>query len=265
MTSTDDTPIPGYPDLLRFDGRNLAVVGAGQGIGRQATHALAACGARVFCIDNQEQLAKEVAEEVGGIPHVMDATRRPEVEEGVSRAVDEMGGLDGVIDIIGMARYERFLETSDETWDWTFDIVLRHAFLFGQEAGRVMAGDGGGAMVFVASVSGLTSAPVHSPYGAAKAGLMSLVRSMAVELGPSGIRVNAVAPGVVWTPRVSEILGEEGRQRQSGNSPLRRVAEPPDIAAGALFLASDLAGYVSGHTLVVDGGVGAKFPYPMGM
>jgi hypothetical protein len=118
-------------------------------------------------------------------------------------------------------------------------------------------------MVFVASVSGITSAPRHSAYGAAKAGLMSLVRTGAVELGPSGIRVNAVAPGVVWTPRVSAFLGDEGHQRNVVNTPLRRVAQPADIAAALLFFASDLAAYVTGQTLTVDGGVGAKFPYPM--
>ena len=118
-------------------------------------------------------------------------------------------------------------------------------------------------MVFVASVSGITSAPRHAAYGAAKAGLMSLVRTGAVELGPHGIRVNAVAPGVVWTPRVSAYLGEPGRERNIANTPLRRVAQPADIAAALLFLASDLAAYVTGQTLAVDGGVGAKFPYPM--
>jgi NAD(P)-dependent dehydrogenase (short-subunit alcohol dehydrogenase family) len=112
-------------------------------------------------------------------------------------------------------------------------------------------------------VSGITAAPLHAAYGAAKAGLMALVKSAAVELGPSNIRVNAVAPGVVWTPRVSGYLGDEGRARNSENAPLRRVALPEDIASALLFLASDLAGYVTGQTLVVDGGVGAKFPYPM--
>jgi NAD(P)-dependent dehydrogenase (short-subunit alcohol dehydrogenase family) len=104
---------------------------------------------------------------------------------------------------------------------------------------------------------------IRVEYGAAKAGLISLVRSAAVELGPAGVRVNAVAPGVVWTPRVSEILGEAGRRRQSENAPLRRVALPADIAACVLFLVSDLAVYVTGQTLPVDGGVSVKFPYPM--
>lgn len=265
MTSTDDSPVPAYPDLLRLDNRGFVVAGAGQGIGRQTAHALASAGAKVFCIDAVDDLAKEIADEVGGIPHVIDVTKRDQVDDAVGEAQHQLGTIDGLVDIIGMARYEPFLETSDDTWDWTFDIVLRHAFYLGRRAGAVMADQGHGTMVFIASVSGLTSAPLHSPYGAAKAALMSLVRSMAVELGPRGVRVNAVAPGVVWTPRVRQILGEEGRRAQADNSPLRRVAEPQDVAAGAMFLASDMAAYVNGHTLVVDGGVGAKFPYPMGV
>jgi len=263
MTSSDDTPVPDYPSRLRLDGRRFVVVGAGQGIGRQTSHALASVGARVACVDLDADLAREVAGEVDGVPVVGDATTR----SGATRIFDEaatvLGGLDGVVDIVGMARYATLLEVADEDWDWHFDIVLRHAYLTVQLAGRVLAAGTGGVLTFVASVSGLTSAPRHAAYGAAKAGLMALVRSAAVELGPAGVRVNAVAPGVVWTPRVSAILGDEGRARNVANTPLRRVALPADIADALLFLSSDLAAYVSGQTLVVDGGVAAKFPYPM--
>jgi NAD(P)-dependent dehydrogenase (short-subunit alcohol dehydrogenase family) len=263
MTGADDAPVPPYADQLRLDGRGFVVVGAGQGIGRQSTHALAACGARTFCIDNDEQLAKEIAEEVDGIPWVADARDRSDAEAAVEEARHRLGRIDGLVDIVGMARYRDLLETTDEDWEWTFDMVLRHAFLFSQLVGRAMAEDGGGVMVFVASVSGVTGAPRHAAYGAAKAGLMNWVRSLAVELGPSGIRANAVAPGVVMTPRVSGYLSEEGRKLQRENAPLRRVADPSDIASAVLFLASDLSSYVTGQTLVVDGGVSAKFPYPM--
>lgn len=105
---------------------------------------------------------------------------------------------------------------------------------------------------------------MHAAYGAFKAALMSMVRSAAVEMGPSGVRVNAVAPGVVWTPRVSEFAGEEGRLRNEAHTPLRRVALPADIAAALLFLCGDLADYISGQTLIVDGGVSAKFGYEFG-
>lgn len=263
MTSTDDSPVPDYTGLLRLDGRRFVVVGAGQGIGRQSAHALASLGARLVCVDNREDLAAEIAEEVGGVPCVADATKREDAQTAIDLAVSELGGLDGLVDIVGMARYLDAVETSDEDWEWTFDVVLRHAFVFSQAAAKQMKD--GGAMVFVASVSGITSAPRHAAYGAAKAGLMSWVRSLAVELGPQKIRVNAVAPGVVWTPRISQFLGEKGRKLQSDNAPLGRVAEPRDIAAAIAFLASDLADYVTGQTLVVDGGVGVKFPYPMGV
>ncbi|MGZ4128636.1 MAG: SDR family NAD(P)-dependent oxidoreductase [Actinomycetota bacterium] len=263
MTSSDDSEVPSYTDLLKLDGRGFIVVGAGQGIGRQTAHALAQAGARVFCIDNQKELADEIAAEVGGVACVADARNRDDVERAVSDAQNTFGRIHGLVDIVGMARYVTLLDTSDEDWNWTFDMVLRHAFLFSQAAGRAMASSGGGSMVFVASVSGISSAPRHAAYGAAKAGLMSWVRTLAVELGPSGVRANAVAPGMVWTPRISKFVGDKGKKANEENTPLGRVAVPPDIASAILFLCSDLSSYVTGQTLVVDGGVGAKFPYPL--
>jgi NAD(P)-dependent dehydrogenase (short-subunit alcohol dehydrogenase family) len=271
VTRTDDTDVPDYPGLLRLDGRRFVVIGAGQGIGRQASHALAQAGARLVVVDKDPDLAADIAAEVDATAWSGDATDRDEVARLASSAVDALGGIDGLVDIIGMAQYASLLDVSDEIWEWEHDICLRHAWLAMQTLGKAMtsgpggrAGEGpGGAMVFVASVSGMTGAPLHAAYGAFKAGLIGLVRSAAVELGPLGVRVNAVAPGVVWTPRVSAFLGEEGRRRNSDNAPLRRVALPADIAGALLFLASDLSGYVNGQTLVVDGGVGVKFPYPL--
>ena len=263
MTSSDDSQVPSYTDLLRLDGRGFIVVGAGQGIGRQAVHALSQAGAKVFCIDNVKELADEVASEVGGVPYVADARDRSSVEQAVTDASSALGHIDGLVDIVGMARYVTLLETSDEDWDWTFGMVLRHAFLFSQAVGRAMAAGGGGSMVFVASVSGITSAPRHAAYGAAKAGLMSWVRTLAVELGPQKVRANAVAPGMVWTPRISKFVGDKGKKLNEENTPLGRVAVPTDIASAILFLCSDLSSYITGQTLVVDGGVGSKFPYPL--
>jgi NAD(P)-dependent dehydrogenase (short-subunit alcohol dehydrogenase family) len=261
MTSTDDTPVPDYGELTRLDGRGFVVVGAGQGIGRQTSHALHQAGAKLFLIDNQQDLAKEIADEVNGTPWAADARDRGDVEKAVSEARKALGRIHGLVDIVGMARWGEILDVSDEDFDWTFGMVLRHAFLFSQAAGKAMASDGGGVMTFVASVSGLTSAPKHAPYGAAKAGLMSWVRTLAVELGPKNIRANAVAPGFVWTPRISKLISEDAKKVSERNVPLARVAMPKDIASAILFLSSDLASYVNGVTLVVDGGVEAKFGY----
>lgn len=263
MTRTDDSPVPDYQGRLRLDGRSFVVIGAGQGIGRQATHALAAAGARTVCVDREPELAQDVAAEVDGVPWSGDATDRTDVERLFAEAENALGKVDGIVDIVGMARYASLLDTDDESWDWHHDIVLRHAYLALTVGAPALQRAGGGSAVFVASVSGLTAAPLHAAYGAAKAGLMALVRSAAVELGPTGVRVNAVAPGAVWTPRVSAMLGEEGRERNAKLAPLRRVALPEDIAAALLYFASDLSSYVTGQTLVVDGGVSAKFPYPM--
>lgn len=262
MTRTDDTEVPDYLGRLRLDGQGFVVLGAGQGIGRQASHALAQAGARLLLVDKDPDLAADIAREVDGAPWPGDATQRSEMERLVDDAADALGGrVSGAVDIIGMAQYASLFDTTDELWEWEHDICLRHAWLAMQLLGRAVTEGGGGSLVFVASVSGMTSAPLHSAYGAFKAGLMSLVRSAAVELGPLGVRANAVAPGVVWTPRVSALLGEEGRESNSVNAPLRRVALPADIAAALLFLVSDLSSYISGQTLVVDGGVSAKFPY----
>jgi NAD(P)-dependent dehydrogenase (short-subunit alcohol dehydrogenase family) len=260
VTRTDDAPVPDYESLVRLDGRRFVVLGAGQGIGRQVAHALTAVGARVACVDEIEERAGDIAEEVGGIPLTGNAYSRDDMARMFDEAERELGGLEGIVDIIGMARWSEIVDMSDEDWDWHFDIVLRHAFLALQYGGRALR-ERGGAIAFVASVSGTTSAPRHAAYGAAKAGLVSLVRSAARELGPYGIRVNAVAPGAVQTPRLAESMAAD-----SGGMgdviPLGRIALPADIAAALLFLVSDLAGYVTGQTLGVDGGVTANFPFP---
>lgn len=266
MTRADSTPIADYARMLRLDGRRYVVIGAGQGMGRQAAHALVQNGARVVCVDHERERAEDVAKEcgAGASAWVGDATDRADVKRLFDDVGTTFGGkLDGFVDIVGMARYASIEELSDDLWNWHFDTNLRHAWLAMQYATPLLAANGGGTMTFVASASGITSAPRHPAYGAAKAGLMSLVRTAAVELGPKGIRVNAVAPGVVWTPRISAFLGDKGRARNEANAPLRRVALPSNIASALLFLASDLADYVSGQILSVDGAVGAKFPFPM--
>lgn len=258
----DASPVPDYRQMISLDGRGFVVLGAGQGIGRQAAHALAQAGANVVCVDTEPDRANAVADEIDGIPWVGDMTDRASVERLATDAEAAVGPVTGLIDVIGMSHYAAIVDMDDDEWNWHQAINLRHAWLAIQTFGRLIRENAGGSLTFVASVSGLTGAAMHAPYGAAKAALMSLVRSAAVELGPAEVRVNAVAPGVVWTPRVSEFLGEAGHRRNVDNVPLARVAETTDIAAALLFLASPLGGYVNGQTLILDGGVSAKFPYP---
>ncbi|WWQ67752.1 SDR family oxidoreductase [Streptomyces sp. Q6] len=228
----DTTPVPDYATLHRLDGRGFVLLGAGNGIGRQTAHALTAAGARVLCVDVDKERADAVAAETGGTPHVADVTRRADVSDLFAFADREWGGVAGVVDIVGMARYAALDALDDDAWDWHFSMVLRHAWLAVQYGADAVARSGGGPLVFVASVSGLTAAPLHGAYGAAKAGLMSLVRTAAVEYGPRAVRVNAVAPGVVWTPRVAGLLGDEGapatpRTPHSTGSPNPPTSPPP--------------------------------------
>jgi len=266
MTRADDTPIPNYANMLRLDGRRYVVIGSGQGMGRQIAHALVQNGARIVCVDRERERSEDIAKECGGdaVAWPGDATDRATMKRLFTDVGALFGGkLDGVVDIVGQAQYARINELDDALWNWHFDQNLRHAWLTMQHATPLLEANGGGVMAFVASASGITSAPKHGAYGAAKAGLMSLVRTASVELGPKNIRVNAIAPGVVWTPRIAALLGEKGRAINSANAPLRTVALPSNIASALLFMVSDMAAYVSGQTLSVDGAVGAKFPFPM--
>ncbi len=263
MVAADNTAIPDYAGLLRLDDRTYVVVGAGQGMGRQTCHAFAQLGARkIVCVDIDEARAKDIAEEIGiGVPYSGDVTNRAEVVKLAQFCEKELGKIDGLVDIVGMARWASLLEMDDDNWDWSLDMNLRHAFLLSQEFGRRMVETGGGTMVFIASASGFSAAPMHAAYGAAKAGLMAWVQSIAVELGPLGVRANAVAPGVILTPRMEAAFTDDQRERNTAVVPLGRMGRPDDIAGAVLYFTSDLSSFVSGRTILVDGAVDAKFPY----
>lgn len=252
----DSHAVPAYTSLLGLAERAFIVFGAGDGIGRQACHALSQAGARVVCVDSNAALAERVAEEVRGLPVSADVTQRSELERVFAAADAAIGPqFSGIVDIVGVAQIGSITSITDEAWNRQFDIVLRHVYLTLQLAAPRLQARGGGTMIYVGSISGEVSVPSQAIYGTAKAALHHLVRCAAHELGPAGIRVNAVAPGVVRTPRLLKGLNDEFWQRLSELNPLRRVAVPAEIAAAILFLASDLSGYVTGNVLTLDGGV----------
>jgi NAD(P)-dependent dehydrogenase (short-subunit alcohol dehydrogenase family) len=257
----DTTPVPDYASWLRLDGRVVVVIGGGQGIGRQMSHAAASVGARVCCTDIDEERAKRVAAEVGGMPWVGDVTRRSEVERLFAEVEDELGPPEAVADIVGAATWHRLVEIDDEEWDGQFRINLTQAFYVVQVAGLAMARHGrGGVLAFVASPDGITGSAFHAAYGAAKAGLISLVKTASLELAPFGIRVNAISPGSAVTaghPRSAETIAQ-----YEGIIPMGRMQDATDMAAGMLFLLSDLARNISGQTLLIDGATSAKSLLP---
>lgn len=260
MAGTDESPIAPYERLSRLDGLGMVVIGAGQGIGRQAAHACRTAGADVVCVDVDAERAHLVAEQVSGVPVVADVTESAGAGQVAKVAAAELGRPWGVIDVVGQARWASLVDITDEDFEWALSMNARHAFFLAREFGRLLGKLGGGSLVFVGSISGTSSAPSHAAYGMAKAGLLSLVRTAAVELGPAGVRVNAVSPGTTATPR---FLSSGGNAvDRAGIEPLGKVGTPADIAGAALFLSSPLAGHITGQNLIVDGGVTCKFPVP---
>jgi NAD(P)-dependent dehydrogenase (short-subunit alcohol dehydrogenase family) len=220
MTSIDTADVPDYTSLLRLDGGRCLVLGAGQGIGRQSAHALVANGAEVICVDLDPKRVEAVVAELGPAATAWtgDITKAAVVKSLAEHARERFGTLTGVVDIVGMAVPREIAQMTEKVWDQQFDISLRHVMLIMREALPLMEGVPGASFTFVSSVSALYGSAHNSAYGAAKAALVSLVRSAAVEFGPLQIRVNAVAPGIIWTPRFAEILGDRGRRANLGLS-----------------------------------------------
>jgi NAD(P)-dependent dehydrogenase (short-subunit alcohol dehydrogenase family) len=256
MIYPDSNDVIDYRALLTLSGRGYIVLGAGNGIGRQTCHALAQAGARVLCVDRDPALAESVALEVRGEAATADVTERAEMQGIIDRARGCFGsGLGGLIDIVGMAIPGSLARMEDDDWHKQFNLVLRHAYLALQVGGQALAERGGGSMVFVGSLSGVVSVKRQAAYGSAKAALHHLVRCAAHELGRSNVRVNAVAPSFVRTPRLLKAIPEETWGLIGAANPLGRVAIPAEVASSILFLASDLSSYVTGQVLGLDGGM----------
>lgn len=263
VEALDTAPVPDYLGLLDLTGREYLVIGAGQGIGRQVCHALAQAGAaRVLCADVVRERAEQVAREIKvGIPVTADVATAAGITDLAAASEAELTRLDGFVDIVGQASWATIPEITDEIWERDFAMCLGHARRLPQHLMDMLASGGGASLVFISSVSGMYGAPGHAAYGAAKAALLSWVESLAVELGPSGIRSNSVAPGTILTPRMNDFWSPRKKQATAANAPLGRLGATPDIAGAVLYLISDLSSFVTGKTIVVDGGVGSKFPY----
>lgn len=252
-----------------FTGKVALVCGAGVGgIGAPTAQLLSAAGAYVVAVDHTPELARGTQEllEAGGgkcLPLVADLRDRAATADVVKTVRAELGRIDLLANIAGGTKqgHTGALEhTPDEVFDDTIALNLTYAFQICRDAGRLMIERGeGGAIVNIASVSGLASAPFHSVYGAAKAGLIRLTQSIAVEWGRFGIRANAVAPGSVRTARALA-TGAKMDERAQEWAPLGKPVEPQDIANATLFLLSDLAASITGQTIVVDNGVSARCP-----
>jgi 3-oxoacyl-[acyl-carrier protein] reductase len=251
-------------DVFGLEGVPALVVGGGSGIGRATANLLHQVGASVAVADLNAELAQEVASEVNGVAVSGDVTDRAGAAAVVDEARAALGGLGVLVNIVGAASWTALNELDDETWERDLRLNLTQHLYVCQAAAKHMTN--GGAMSLVASVSGLYGAPNHAAYGAAKAGVMALARTMANEWGPKGIRINCVAPDIIATPRVVAGFNESGVGdmndiARADGVPLGRWGRPEEIAGPLVFLVSPLSGFMTGQTLVVDGGTQARFPH----
>jgi NAD(P)-dependent dehydrogenase (short-subunit alcohol dehydrogenase family) len=252
-------------ERIRLDGRVIVVSGAGGGgIGTMTARAMAEAGATVVGVDiADEPLALATAAlEADGLPFtpvIADVTTDAGIESVVAIARERHGGVHGLVNVVGGALTPHWAPSLDFTrarWQEQIVLNLDTAMFMSQAVAREIVRQGsGGSIVCLSSTSGIGAAPFHVAYGAAKGALVSMVRTLALEWADHGIRVNAIAPGTIRTPRSGP---ESDPDLDRRGVPMARRGEPDEIAAAALFLVSDLASYVTGQCLPVDGGTSAK-------
>ena len=243
---------------MRLQGRVAAITGGALGIGRATARLFAAEGATVALGDVEVGAAETVAKEIvngGGraIAVGVDVGDAGQVQAFVDRVVAELGRLDIMFANAGIAHSAPFLEHPEAQWHRVLRVNLTGVFLCCQAAARQMVKQGGGRIITTASINGFRGVENLVGYNAAKAGVIELTKTMAVELARHHIAVNAIAPAQIDT-RLTRSLPEEARQRRVERIPMGRFGEADEVARAALFLASDDAGYITGHTLAVDGG-----------
>jgi NAD(P)-dependent dehydrogenase (short-subunit alcohol dehydrogenase family) len=236
-------------------GRTVLVTGAGSGIGRGIAERFAQEGARVVVNDVDAEAAARTAAAIGALAVPADVSSSPDVERLFATAISELGGVHVLVNNAGLIDVERhFLEADEAWWDRVISVNLKGQFLCAHRAAQWMARNGGGAIVNLSSGGARAAHRGMVAYDASKGGVEAMTRAMALDLGPYGIRVNAIAPGSIdvrgFTPEEAAEKGE--------TIPLGRVGTPEDIAGPAVFLASDDARYVTGVALSVDGGLIAQ-------
>ncbi len=245
------------PSSVRLDGKVAVVTGGGAGIGRGIANGFHAFGATVAIWERDPDTCAAAAEEVGGVGITTDVRESGQVDAALARTIDELGPVDILVNNAGGVFYSGILDTSEKGWDALFRSNFGHVLLCTQRVARTMVeGSRPGSIVNVTSIEGVRAAPGFAAYSAAKAGVVNLTKTAALELAPHGIRVNAIAPGLIRT-RLTGWLDQKPEEARHYEKKilLGRIGLPVDCAGPAAFLLSEAAAYITGEILVVDGGL----------
>jgi len=242
-----------------LEGKKAVVTGAGRGIGRSIALALARNGADVAVLDMDEAGAGETAgiiEQTGrkSLALAVDVSRLSEVEEAINKILDLWGSIDIVVNNAGITRDNLLIRMKEDEWDSVIAVNLKGSFNLSKAVARSMMKQRSGCIVNIASIIGMMGNAGQANYAASKGGLIALTKSLAKEMAPRGIRVNAVAPGFIAT-EMTDKIPEKLREEMVRSIPLGRMGEPDDVAAVVSFLTSPAAGYITGQVIVVDGGM----------
>lgn len=245
---------------VSLTGRRALITGASKGLGAHFAHTLAAAGADVALAARDAQACESLCvglrnKGVKAIAVAMDVTSRSSVQDAVTQAAHDLGGLDVVINNAGVTDTVPLIDQDEQTWDRILDTNLKGGFLVAQAAARIMRdARTGGSIVNVASILGHRVAGQVAAYAASKAGLVQLTKSMALEWARYGIRVNALCPGYIATDLNQDFLASDAGQALMKRIPQRRFGTLADLEGPLLFLCTDASGYVTGSSLVADGG-----------
>jgi NAD(P)-dependent dehydrogenase (short-subunit alcohol dehydrogenase family) len=265
----------GIQQLVSLDGRHAVITGGARGIGYAIARRLAEAGAEVLIGDKDVKgataSAEAIAKEFGvrAFPCALDVADARSMARLAEVAVEKLGTIEIWVNNAGVYPAKNLIDTTDEEWDFVNDVNLKGTFLGCREAGRRMVTAGCGVIINITSVSGYRGRPSMAHYIASKHGVVGLTKALALELGPKGIRVLAVAPALTETPGYQEAMDRNSDGAASGQSnkelherirsmvPLGRMGQPDDVARVVLFCASDLAAFVTATTVFADGGVSA--------
>jgi 3-oxoacyl-[acyl-carrier protein] reductase len=248
--------------MSRFIGKRVLVTGGASGIGEATAHRFLSEGAHVVVLDRSRDNLAAAEARLAASRHVGaelaleegDVTSGEDVDRVVNGMVRRFGGIDVLVSNAGIAYEEPFLDISRERWDETQRINVTGMFVVTQRVARDMVEAGAGVILLTSSTNGLVGEEKYAHYNASKGGVTLLAKSLAIELGPHGIRVNAVCPGYIVTPLAESIDGPEFMEAYRQRLPLRRLGKPEDVAGTFAFLASDDAAFIHGETIVIDGG-----------